>query len=92
MRVDSATETGSLRITATRIANLIRAAVSYALFGLGILAFWSFLAPFVSLPTVAWYAAVLPPIHAPTEQQGVVVDAAPLIAGIVASVVAIWLR
>ena len=65
--------------------------VSYVLFGLAVVAFYSFFAPFLGTPTLAWYAAVVPPIAAPTESD-VIIDVAPLLSGIATALVAIFLR
>lgn len=73
------------------VGGLVKSLASYALFALGIVAFWSFFAPYLGAPTIAWYAPVLGEIAAPTESDAVV-DVAPLVAGIVVSFVAVWLR
>ena len=86
------TETPHTRASGVgRVVSSARAAVAYALFVLGVLAFWSFFAPFLDAPALAWYAPVLPEILAPTEGDAVI-DVSPLIAGVVVSVVAVWLR
>ena len=84
---DDATTVSSAR----GASSVVRAIVSYALFALGIVACWSFFAPFIGAPTLAWYAPVLPEILAPTEGDAVI-DVAPLIAGVVTASVAVWLR
>ena len=84
---DDATSASSGRGT----SSVVRAIVSYALFALGIAACWSFFAPFLDAPALAWYAPVLPEILAPTEGDAMI-DVAPLIAGVVTASVAVWLR
>lgn len=65
--------------------------VSYVLFGLAVVAFYSFFAPFLGTPILAWYAVVVPPIPAPTESD-VIIDVAPLLSGVATALVAIFLR
>ena len=74
-----------------RVGGVMTAGVSYALLALGVVAFWSFFAPVLDAPTVAWHAVILPEIVAPTEGDAMI-DVSPLIAGLVVSLVAIWLR
>jgi len=86
------TETTPIARTATdRAAGIARAAVAYALFGLGIAALVSFFAPYVGLSDLAWHTTVLPEIAAPTEGDRVV-DVAPLIVGVVTASVGVWVR
>ena len=75
-----------------RIGRVAINGTAYALFGLGLLCFYQFFAPFVGFPTIGFVNEVLPTIAAPTEAEGVVVNASPLIAGVVATFVAVWLR
>jgi len=74
-----------------RAAGVVRAGASYALFALGIAALASFFAPFVGLPGLAWHTSTLPTIAAPTEGDAIV-NATPLILGVVTASVAVWLR
>jgi len=71
---------------------LLRATVSYVLFGAAIVALYSFFAPVVDAPTLRWWAAVVPPVTAPTETEGVVVNVTPVVVGVVTASVAVWLR
>jgi len=68
----------------------LTALVSYALFAVGIAALASFFAPFIGAPTLGVIDA-LPVIAAPTEQD-TVINATPLIIGVVASGVAVRIR
>jgi len=79
------------RTASSRAVSAVRSAVSYGLFAAGVLALWAFFAPHIGLPAVEWHAAVLPTIVAPSEGDAVV-DAAPLIAGLVTCGLAVWLR
>ena len=74
------------------LAGTIRAGVSYGLFALGVLAFWSFFAAWIGLPAWEWHAAILPEMWAPTEHQTGRIDVSPLIAGILTASVAVWIR
>jgi len=74
------------------VAGTLTSGVSYVLFGLGIAALVSFFAPFVGVPDLAWHTGVLPTIAAPTGRGEQFVDVAPLILGVVAASVAVWLR
>lgn len=91
MAYDWEGETSTAARSVSAVRGYLTTLTSYALFALGIVAFWSFFAPYLDAPTVAWYAVVLPEIAAPTEGDAVV-DVAPLIAGLVTSFVAVWLR
>lgn len=71
---------------------LLRATVSYVLFGAAIVALHSFFAPVFDAPTLRWWAAVVPPVTAPTETEGVVVNVTPAVVGAVTASVAVWLR
>jgi len=73
------------------VAGTLTSGVSYVLFGLGIAALVSFFAPFVGVPDLAWHTGVLPTIAAPTENDQFV-NVAPVILGVVAASVAVWLR
>ena len=66
--------------------------IDSVLFALGLAALVSFFAPFVGVPDLAWHSAVLPTVAAPTERSDQFVDVAPLILGVVAASVAVWLR
>ncbi|MES3161538.1 MAG: hypothetical protein PPP55_08220 [Halorubrum sp.] len=74
-----------------RVGRVLRSLVSYALFALGILAFWSFFAPVLDLSTLAWHTVILPEIVAPTEGDAII-NVTPLIAGVVMCVAGVWLR
>ena len=74
----------------SRAVSVGRAAVSYLLFAVALGALYSFFAPFLDLPAIAVYAA-LPEVAAQTEGQAVV-DAGPLVAGVLLAAVAVWLR
>lgn len=74
------------------VVGTARAGVSYLLFALGLAALVSFFAPFVGVPEFAWHSAVLPTVAAPTERSDQFVDVAPLILGVVAASVAVWMR
>jgi len=76
--------------TPSRPLSIARAGVSYLLFAVALGALYSFFAPFVGLPGVVVYDA-LPEIAAQTEGQAVV-DAGPLVVGVVLAAVAVWLR
>jgi len=67
--------------------------VSYAVFALAVVAFYSLFAVNVGfdLPALAWYSVVLPEITTVTPSE-VVVNVSPAIAGVVAAVMAILLR
>ena len=91
MAYDWETDDDTTASSALGASSVVRAIVSYVLFALGIVACWSFFAPFLDAPALAWYAPVLPEILAPTEGDAVI-DVAPLIAGIVTASVAVWLR
>ncbi|MGQ3329500.1 hypothetical protein [Halorubrum sp. FL23] len=75
-----------------RISGFVLNGVAYTLFGLGILGFYTFFAPFLGTPTIDLITELLPTIAAPTEAEGVVVNASPLIAGVVATFAGVWLR
>jgi hypothetical protein len=75
-----------------RIGRVAANGVAYTLFGIGLLCLYVFFAPFVGLPTIGVVTEVLPTIAAPTEAEGVFVNASPLIAGVVATSAAVWLR
>lgn len=83
------TDTGSL---SRRIGGLAANVAAYTLFGLGVLCLYTFFAPFIGTPTIGLVNGILPTIAAPTEANGVVVNASPLIAGIVAMFAGVWLR
>ncbi|MFC6752898.1 hypothetical protein [Halorubrum tibetense] len=91
MDYDVESETTSERSPIRRVGGVLRSLVSYALFALGILAFWSFFAPFLDVPALAWHAVILPEIVAPTEGDAIV-NVTPLIAGVVTCVAGVWLR
>jgi len=91
MAYDWETNEDTTASTAGGASGVVRAIVSYALFALGIVACWSFFAPFLDAPALAWYAPVLPEIVAPTETDAMI-DVSPLIAGVVTASVAVWLR
>lgn len=65
--------------------------LAYALFALGVYALYAFFAPFIGTPTLGVLDA-LPVIAAPTEARDTIVNATPLIVGVVASAVGVWLR
>ena len=73
----------------TRVVRTARALVAYVVFGAGVLALWAFFAPHVGAP--AFWPAAAPVVPAPTESD-TIVDVAPLIAGVVAAAVGVWLR
>jgi hypothetical protein len=73
------------------VVGTARAAVSYLLFALGLAALVSFFAPFVGVPEFAWHSGLLPTVAAPTRNDQIV-NVAPLIVGVVAASVAVWLR
>ena len=91
MAYDWETDDATTGSSARGASGTIRAIASYALFALGIAACWSFFAPFLDAPALAWYAPVLPEILAPTETD-VMIDVSPLIAGVLTASVAVWLR
>jgi len=72
-----------------RVLSVGRALLAYALFAGGVLALWAFFAPHLGAPAV-WPTAA-PTVAAPTEGDAVV-DVAPLIAGVVAAAVGVWIR
>jgi hypothetical protein len=74
------------------VVGTARAGVSYVLFLVGIAALVSFFAPFVGVPDLAWTSSLLPTVAAPTERTDQFVNVAPLILGVVAASVAVWLR
>jgi len=69
----------------------LTALVSYALFAVGIAALASFFAPYLGVPQVAWHTSVLPVIAAPAEGDRLI-NVAPLVVGVVASSLGVWLR
>lgn len=75
-----------------RIGHFAVNAAAYVFFGLGILCLYVFFAPFIGTPTIGLVNAILPTIAAPTEAEGVVVNASPLIAGVIATFAGVWLR
>jgi len=75
-----------------RIADFVINGAAYTLFGLGIFGFYTFFAPFLETPTIGLVTELLPTIMVPTEAEGVVVNASPLIAGVVATFIGVWLR
>lgn len=74
-----------------RVGRAIRSLVSYTLFGLGVLALWSFFAPHVGVAAVAWYEPVTAEIAAPTEGDAII-NVTPLLVGLVVTSVGVWLR
>ena len=75
---------------ATRGLRLVSKIVSYALVVVSLGAFYSFFAPHLGTPSIGIYA-ILPEITARTESEAVV-DAAPLMLGVVSAAVAVYLR
>lgn len=74
------------------VVGTARAGVSYLLFAVGLAALASFFAPFVGVPELAWHTGLLPTVAAPTERSDQFVNVAPLMLGVIASSVAVWLR
>jgi len=85
------TEPAVRRSVQSRVAGIVRAAVSYTLFFSGVLALAFFFAPHVGVGGLGWQTLGLPAIAAPTEGDAVI-NVAPLIAGTVVSSVGVWLR
>jgi len=75
----------------SRAVGVVRVAASYTLFAVGIAALVSFFAPYVGAPALAWHTGLLPAVVAPTEGD-TVVNAAPLILGVVLTAVAVRIR
>jgi len=84
---DPTTDTGASQ----QAAGLVRAGISYTLFGVGIAALVSFFAPYLGVGGLAWHQAVLPTVVAPTEGE-TIVNVAPLIVGVVLTAVAVRVR
>ena len=89
---DVETVSTATRSPSQRIGRVVVNGTAYTLFGVGLLCFYVFFAPFADLPTISFINKILPTIAAPTEAEGVFVNASPLIAGIVATFVGVWLR
>ena len=66
--------------------------ISYVFFLLALVGFYQFFAPFLGTPVIGSVETALPMIVAPTENQDLLVDVTPAIAGAVATAVAIYLR
>jgi len=71
---------------------LCRATVSYALFAAAVVALYSFFAPVIDAPALRWWAPVVPPVTAPTETEGVIINVTPAVVGVVTGAIAVWLR
>ncbi|MFW5978433.1 MAG: hypothetical protein ACOCP2_04275 [Halohasta sp.] len=80
----------SRRSVANRALKFVSKILSYALVVVSLGAFYSFFAPHLGTPTIGIYSA-LPEITARTESEAVV-NAAPLILGVVSAAVAVYLR
>ena len=78
------------RSVANRSLRLVSKIISYALVVVSLGAFYSFFAPHLGTPVIGIYA-VLPEITARTESKAVV-DATPLMLGVVSAAVAVYLR
>lgn len=66
--------------------------ISYVSFLFALVAFYQFFSPFLGTPAIGAVETALPTVVAPTENQDVIIDVAPAIAGVVATAVAIYLR
>lgn len=73
------------------VGGAVTALVSYALFAVGIAALASFFAPYLGVPQLAWHTSALPVIAAPAEGDRLI-NVAPLLVGVLASSVGVWLR
>ncbi|MFO7833968.1 MAG: hypothetical protein R6V31_07925 [Halohasta sp.] len=80
----------SRRSVANRGLRLVSKTISYALVVVSLGAFYSFFAPHLGTPAIGVYD-VLPEITARTESEAVV-NAAPLMLGVISAAVAVYLR